>query len=112
MFNNIVKTYEHNKLLNYINNKNNRIIYIPNIKFIYANNKNRNIKTLILYFDMCKYYNSSFILYKKKYYSVFLLAIFNYYYFKNIVFIYKQYFYGAKFNKKYKYQYSNLCLII
>ena len=37
MFNNIVKTYEHNKLLNYINNKNNRIIYIPNIKFIYAN---------------------------------------------------------------------------
>ena len=28
-------------MLNYINNKNNRIIYIPNIKFIYANNKKK-----------------------------------------------------------------------
>ncbi len=116
MFNNVVKTYKHNKLLKYINIKNNKIIFIPNIKYIYTWNKNKDIIGINRDFDMCKCYNSSFILYKKNYYSIFLLysIIFNYYYFKNkyIVFIYKQYFYGAKLNKKYKYQYSNLYLII
>lgn len=73
MFNNVIKTYKHNKLLKYINIKNNQIIYIPNIKYIYTWNKNKDIIGINCDFDMCKYYNSSFILYKKNYYSVFFI---------------------------------------